>query len=206
MRDTVRQTISDSARAITAGGKHFIEIRRGDNAEWVRYPVDYLIGSKCSRLTRRGLPDSHMLVFPIQYSRLRSSWVNYWKLVDGPGSARTDIGRFHETPDAAVYQSTCAPCHTSQLSFTKGARTPADAVFREGGINCEMCHGPSRDHVERHKTPGGTAAGDRDTGPVNFRRLPSRQYVAVCAQCHAQSAVPRRAARRSRQLFRGRKH
>jgi predicted CXXCH cytochrome family protein len=183
-----RQIVSDHARAVTDGARHFIEIRRGDSGDWVRYPVDYLIGSKWQQAYATKLPDSRLLVFPIQYSRLRSAWVNYWQLVDAPGSPRTDISQFHRAPDAAVYQTTCAPCHTSQLSFAAGAVEPAAATFREGGVNCEMCHGPSRDHVERLEG-GITSASTAANAPISFRRLPAQQYVAVCAQCHAQSAV-----------------
>jgi predicted CXXCH cytochrome family protein len=174
--------------AVTDGTRHFIEIRRGDNGEWVRYPVDDVIGSKWQHPYATKLPDSRLLVFPIQYSRLQSAWVNYWQLVDTPGSPRTDISQFHRAPGEAVYQTTCAPCHTSQLSFAAGAVDPAAATFREGGVNCEMCHGPSRDHVERLKG-GATPASTTANSPISFRRLPAQRYVAVCAQCHAQSAV-----------------
>ena len=168
--------------------RHFIEIRRGDDDTWIRYPVDYVIGSKWQQAYATRLPDSRLLVFPIQYSRLRSAWVNYWEMVDAPGSPRTDISQFHRAPSDAVYQTTCAPCHTSQLSFAKGAIEPAAATFREGGINCEMCHGPSLDHVERLKKRR-QSAGRAAATPVSFRRLAADRYVAVCAQCHAQSAV-----------------
>lgn len=181
------QTVSAHARAVMDGPRHFIEIRRGDDDTWVRYPVDHVIGSKWQQAYATRLPDSRLLVFPIQYSRLRSAWVNYWEMVDAPGSPRADIAQFHRAPAGAIYQTSCAPCHTSQLSFSRGAAQPSAATFREGGINCEMCHGPSLDHVERLKS-GGKASANAAT-PVNFRRLPAERYVAVCAQCHAQSAV-----------------
>ena len=63
------QTCRISARAVSDGTRHFIEIRRGDNEEWVRYPVDYVIGSKWQQAYATRLPDSRLLVFPIQYSR-----------------------------------------------------------------------------------------------------------------------------------------
>lgn len=182
------QIVNGHARAVTDGARHFIEIRRGDNNRWIRYPVDYVIGSKWQQAYATKLPDSRLLVFPIQYSRLRSAWVNYWELVDAPGSPRTDISQFHRAPAGAVYQTTCAPCHTSQLSFAGGAVQPAAATFREPGINCEMCHGPSLDHVDRLKR-GLTSPSPAALTPISFRRLSAKRYVAVCAQCHAQSAV-----------------
>jgi predicted CXXCH cytochrome family protein len=179
--------VSGHARPVTTGARHFIDIRRADNGEWIRYPVDYVIGSKWQQAYATKLPDSRLLVFPIQYSRLRSAWVNYWEMVDAPGSPRTDISQFHRVPADAVYQTACAACHTSQLSIERG-QTPAPFSFREGGINCEMCHGPSFDHVERLKRGVGAASGV-SVSPISFRRLPAPRYVAVCAQCHAQSAV-----------------
>jgi predicted CXXCH cytochrome family protein len=181
------QPVSDLARAITDAGKPFVEIRRGEKGDWVRYPVDYVIGSKWQQAYATTLPDPRILVFPIQYSRVRSTWLNYWKIVDGPDSARTDISRFHEVPVNAIYQNTCAPCHTSQLKFQAGIESPGDASFREGGINCEMCHGPSSAHVEWMK--GSRTRRLADDTPLQFRRLTAEQSVAVCAQCHSQSAV-----------------
>jgi predicted CXXCH cytochrome family protein len=186
---TEGQVVENRARPVIKDGRHFIEIRRSSNdGEWIRYPVDYLIGSKWQQAYATRLPDSRILVFPIQYSRNRSSWINYWAAVDGPGSARTDIARFHEIPEGAIYQTACAPCHTSQLKFTEGIEHAASGVFRETGINCEMCHGPSQTHVERIKSGGLAARATHDT-PIRFGRLPAQQYVAVCGQCHAQSAV-----------------
>ena len=183
------QTVSGLARAVIDEGRHFIDIRRGESGDMVRYPVDYLIGSKWQQAYATKLPDSRLLVFPIQYSRLRSAWINYWKQVDAPGSPRTDIAQFHRAPEDAVYQTSCAPCHTSQLSFAGGTTRPSSATFREGGINCEMCHGPSLDHVERMKRGIKALAAATAPTPIRFKRLPADRYVAVCAQCHAQSAV-----------------
>jgi predicted CXXCH cytochrome family protein len=176
----------DGARPIVEGSKHFIEIRNGDTEAWTRYPIDYVIGSKWQQAYATRLSDARLLVFPIQYSRLRSAWVNYWGLVDAPGSPRTNISRFHDVPPDAIYQNSCAPCHTSQLSFPKQAADPSAATFREGGINCEMCHGPSQGHVDRLK---GKNSNARTDVPLRFSELPAARYVRVCAQCHAQSAV-----------------
>jgi len=51
-----------------------------------------------------------------------------------------------------------------------------------------MCHGPSLDHVEGIKR-GNTGGRSALSSPLSFKRLPAERYVAVCAQCHAQSAV-----------------
>ena len=178
-----RSEVSALARPLVHDGRHFIEIRESPIAQWIRYPIDYVIGSKWQQAYATSLPDSRILVFPIQYSRKRSAWVNYWGLVDGPGSERADLSRFPTIPNGAIYQTSCAPCHTSQLRFTEGMHQAASGTFREEGINCEMCHGPSRMHVERIRS------GESSNLPLRFSRMPAEQYVAVCAQCHAQSAI-----------------
>lgn len=180
--------VENRARPVMHGGRHFIEIRQGDTAQWTRYPVDYVIGSKWQQAYATRLPDSRILVLPIQYSRQKSSWLNYWGIVDGPASERADIARFHTIPNDAIYQTTCAPCHTSQLKFADGIEKAASGAFREGGINCEMCHGPSRAHIERARLDVKAPRATHDT-PIRFGRLPAQNFVAVCAQCHAQSAV-----------------
>jgi len=80
-------------------------------------------------------------------------------------------------------------CHTSQLRNTQGGDFEADHLeFREPGINCEMCHGPSGRHVSamRAGRPYEKQAADP---PVDFTKVSSREYLAVCGQCHRQSAV-----------------
>jgi predicted CXXCH cytochrome family protein len=174
-------------------GRHVVEIRKGSGHEWIRYPVDYTIGSKWQQAYATRLSDGRLLVFPIQYSRLQEAWVNYWEIVDARGSPRTAISQFHEIPADATYQTACAACHTSQLRLDTGVGSSAVPVFREAGINCEMCHGPSRPHVERMTRGNRTSTARADT-PVDFTRIAPEQSVAICAQCHAQSAVHEAAA------------
>jgi predicted CXXCH cytochrome family protein len=178
-------TVDEAARPLLIDGRHFIDVKNGDTAAWARYPVDFLIGSKWQQAYATRLPDDRILVFPIQYSQRRSAWLNYWKIVDGPGSLRADISRFHERPVEAIYQKTCAACHTSQLRFDVGGD---EATFREGGVNCEMCHGPSKAHVDA-KRAGSRVQREANEPPVAFSRLSAAESTAICAQCHSQSSI-----------------
>jgi hypothetical protein len=60
------------------------------------------------------------------------------------------------------------------------------ASFREGGINCEMCHGPSASHVTA-MSDGSAYHKDPAEAPVDFKRISATEYVAICSQCHMQS-------------------
>jgi predicted CXXCH cytochrome family protein len=169
-------------------GRHYFSTR-GEDGVFERYRVDYTIGSKWQQAYATQLPDGQIHVFPIQYNKVEGSWVNYWKIIDPPGTGRPDPDLFHTMSSRTNYQANCAPCHTSQLH----ARNPHSAdtrtlVFEEPGVNCEMCHGPSARHV------AAMAAGKPypklpSDPPVDFAKLDNRSFVAVCAQCHMQSAV-----------------
>jgi predicted CXXCH cytochrome family protein len=185
-----KPSVSGQAKAIIAGGRHFIELKDGLANRWTRYSVDYVIGSKWQQAYATRLPDARILVLPVQYSRVKSAWLNYWEAVDGPRSPRAEISRFHEIPENAVYENTCASCHTSQLKYQSGAPAGERVTFGEGGVNCEMCHGPSLDHVRAKKgDPGPARLGEAIELPIRFGRIPAAASVAICAQCHAQSAV-----------------
>lgn len=178
--------LGGAVRVSTENGKRFIDLRDKDSGKWTRYRVDALIGSKWQQAYGSLQPDGRLVVLPVQYSKVEGGWVNYWKVVDG-NSVRSDIAHFKGTPDGALYQRDCAPCHTSQLHYN--GESPVTAEFREGGIDCEMCHGPSQAHVDAARRGSfagpGTASGDQL--PVDFRKISAEQSVAICGQCHMQS-------------------
>ena len=112
---------------------------------------------------------------------MQKRWLNYWATIDPPASERADIAMFPRLSGATSYQRNCAVCHTSQLRLARlDDQTMQKAAFREPGINCEMCHGPSALHAA---SPG-----------ARRRRCDSRAWIMleatlVCGQCHRQSAL-----------------
>jgi predicted CXXCH cytochrome family protein len=176
------------ARMQLEGARHFIELRHSDG-RWVRYKVDYTIGSKWQQAYATKLPNGQIHVFPLQYNRLHRRWVNFWKIIDLEGSERADVRSFEKFAEATSYQANCAVCHTSQLQNKRGRQFEADNLeFRESGINCEMCHGPSAQHVAA-MTAGKPYAKQPLEPPVDFQKISPQDYVAICAQCHMQSAM-----------------
>ena len=77
--DLVLQTVLDGREGVMPEWGTALTNMGGANA------VDYVIGSKWQQAYATRLPDSRILVFPIQYSRLKSAWLNYWAGVDAPG-------------------------------------------------------------------------------------------------------------------------
>lgn len=176
------------ARMVLRGGRHYFDILQSDG-KWHSYAVDYTIGSKFEQAYATKLPNGEIHVFPIQYNLLHKQWVNFWKVIDGPGSERADPRTWERLDASTSYQAVCAVCHTSQLRNTKNEGFAVNNVeFKEPGINCEMCHGASGEHV-LEMSEEGYRPKDPLAAPVNFHKIDSRKSVAICAQCHMQSAI-----------------
>lgn len=79
----------------------------------------------------------------------------------------------------------CLQCHASRLDRVAGTENGFRAPpFLEGGIGCERCHGPGRDHVARMSSRTGGSGGI-----VNPARLAPARRDSVCAQCHLTGAA-----------------
>ncbi len=176
------------ARMLIRGGRHYFDILQSDG-KWHTYPVDYTIGSKFQQAYATKLPNGEIHVFPIQYNLQHKQWINFWKIIDGPGSERADPRSWERLDSATSYQAICAVCHTSQLRNVKGGGfAPNHLDFKEPGIDCEMCHGPSAQHAVDMAENQYYPKAPLDP-PVNFREVGNRNFVAICAQCHMQSAI-----------------
>ena len=179
---------SPFARMQIRDGKHYFDILESDG-QWHIYPVDYTIGSKWQQAYATKLPNGQIHVFPIQYSAREKQWLNFWKLIDSPGSMRADLQSWQKLDETTSYQAVCAVCHTSQLRNVKGGGfEPESLEFREPGIDCEMCHGPSARHVAAMNSGDEYKKTPLDP-PVEFEQISNRDFVAVCSQCHMQSAI-----------------
>ncbi|MCI0420585.1 MAG: hypothetical protein L0312_15400, partial [Acidobacteria bacterium] len=176
------------ARMLTEEGRHFFEMKQSDG-QWHRFPVDYTIGSKWQQAYATRLPNGRIHVFPIQYNSLEKRWINFWKVIDPPESERANLFAWEKLTAQTNYQLNCAVCHTSQLRNIKGLGfQPDNLEFREPGINCEMCHGPSSRHVSAMRQGKPYVKQPLDP-PVAFDKISSQNYVVICSQCHMQSAV-----------------
>jgi predicted CXXCH cytochrome family protein len=169
-------------------GQHCVAIKQSDG-QWHSYPVNYTIGSKWQQAYATHLADGEIKVLPIQYNVAAKQWVNFWKIIDDAGSARADLRGWETFDPSTTYQTNCAICHTSQLRDLKAGDPPSThREFREPGIGCEMCHGPSSRHIDAIE--GGDTYNKAPLDPpVDFAKINSRDFIAVCSQCHMQSAL-----------------
>jgi predicted CXXCH cytochrome family protein len=175
------------ARMKIKDGKHYFDIHESDG-QWHIYPVDYTVGSKWQQAYATKLPNGEIHVFPIQYNAREKQWLNFWKVIDSVGSERADLQSWQKFEPATSYLSVCAVCHSSQLRNANGGGGTEKLQFREPGIDCEMCHGPSARHVAAMNSGDDYSKTPLDP-PVEFAKISNREFVAICSQCHMQSAI-----------------
>jgi predicted CXXCH cytochrome family protein len=179
---------SPFARMVLHDGHYYFEIKQSAGG-WHRYSVDYTIGSKFQQAYATKLTNGEIHVFPIQYNLLQKRWINFWKVIDGPGTERSEPRNWEKLDNSTSYQLNCAVCHTSQLRNVKGGGFDSNNLeFKEPGIDCEMCHGPSTQHAVDMADNRFYSKAPMDP-PVNFGEIGQRDFVAICAQCHMQSAI-----------------
>jgi predicted CXXCH cytochrome family protein len=182
------------ARMTIRDGRHYFDIKQADGL-WHSYPVDYTIGSKWQQAYATKLPNGQIHVFPIQYNLSEKKWMNYWKVIDAPGSERANPLNWEKLDASTNYMINCAVCHTSQLRNTHGGGfDPDNLAFLEPGVDCEMCHGPSADHIAAMESGSYSEKRPLDP-PVEFDRISNRDFVAICGQCHMQSNLHADSAR-----------
>jgi predicted CXXCH cytochrome family protein len=176
------------ARMVQRAGRPYFELLQAQG-EWHAYRVDFTIGSKWQQAYATRLGNGEIHVLPLEFNRRTGKWLNYWESIDGPGSERDSVENFERLDDATRYETHCAVCHTSQFRIVgEGSPGSPQFAFREPGVDCEMCHGPSAAHVAAMQSGTG---GDRTPidPPVDFRALDNEDSVKICAQCHSQSAI-----------------
>jgi tetratricopeptide (TPR) repeat protein len=180
---------SPFARMVVRSRRHFFDIRQSDG-QWHSYPVDYTIGSKFQQAYATKLPNGEIHVFPVQYNCMYKRWVNFWQVIDSPGSERSDLRSWEKLDSSTSYQAICAVCHSSQLRNIKGGGfEPQNVEFQEPGINCEACHGPSAQHIAEVAQREFYLSTNPLDPPVNFHQVGTRDFVEICSQCHMQSAL-----------------
>lgn len=123
---------------------------------------------------------------PLAYDANRKIWFNY------PESAVRHFVEDVEEDEALpwrdamyTFNTGCYSCHISQLStnFDLNSETYS-TTWREAGINCETCHGPSGEHVRIFQN---LKEGEEpeEMGLIVTSTFTQEQNNDACAPCHA---------------------
>ncbi len=149
------------------------------------YDVVWALGGKNVFYFLTPLEKGKLQTIPLAYDVDKKVWYN------NPESA---VRHFPEgTPDEALpwkdrmytFNTSCYGCHVSQLTTNFNLTADSyETTWKEPGINCETCHGPSSEHVRIFKN---LKEGEEpeDIGLIVTKKFTPAQHNASCAPCHA---------------------
>ncbi|MBN2450599.1 MAG: tetratricopeptide repeat protein [Lentisphaeria bacterium] len=162
-------------------GPCMIEERDGQRTT---YPILHALGGKNVYYLLTPLERGRLQVLPLAYDVRREEWFD---------TTQSMIRHFSEQPDSAIgwrdplltFNTACYNCHVSQLDKNYDPETDTyHTTWREPGIACEACHGPSEEHNRVCRAaPEGTVPKDLRT--ILWGRFTTAQVNDACAPCHA---------------------
>ncbi|QZT39020.1 tetratricopeptide repeat protein [Halosquirtibacter xylanolyticus] len=85
-----------------------------------------------------------------------------------------------------TFNTTCHDCHVSQMTKNYDLNTDSyHLIWKEPGINCEACHGPSKDHIRLCREAEAKGEELEELGLISWRTFDHHQSDATCSACHA---------------------
>ena len=164
----------------------FSETKRSGVA--YEYPAVHAMGGKYIYYFLTPLSGGRLQVLPLAYDCKTDNWYN---------NPESGVRHFETMEDAPLdwmnylytFNTTCYNCHVSQLETNYNLEyNTYNTTWREPGINCETCHGPSYEHiVECVKAGEGNIPEDLKI--VKTGEYTPEQHNAACGSCHAKATV-----------------
>jgi len=160
-----------------------------DGTSEKEYPVVWALGGKNVSYYLTEFANGMLQTVPLAFDHNKNIWYN------NPESAVRHFTDESMPADEALpwkdrmytFNTSCYSCHVSQLetNFDEASDT-YHSTWKESGINCETCHGPSADHVRVAKEAAKKGKVLKDLKIVQTKTFTQEQHNASCAPCHAQ--------------------
>ncbi len=152
-----------------------------------QYYVVWALGGKNVFYFLTPLENGKLQTIPLAYDVNRKIWYN------NPASAVRHFPDNSLPHDEALpwkdrmynFNTSCYGCHVSQLETNFDLASDSyKTTWKEPGINCETCHGPSAEHVRLFRN---AKAGEKfdDIGLIVTKTFTPQQHNESCAPCHA---------------------
>ncbi len=152
-----------------------------------QYRIEHVLGGKNVFYFLALLDKGRLQTLPVAFDVRRKEWF------DTSASAMRHFPNVtnelvHWTEPPYTFNTACHSCHVSQLARNYDPVTETyHTTWKEPGINCETCHGPSAEHVRVC-----LAAGDRkpeDLKIIRTTTMTPAQRNDHCSVCHAKTMI-----------------
>ena len=187
---------------IGAGGGHILET--GPDGKGKKYRIEYALGGKNVFYFLTPMAKGRLQTLPVAYDVRKKEWfdtaLSGLRHIPGQQTGETPVG-WLEYP--YTFNTSCYGCHVSQLSPNYDLKTDSYAsTWKEPGINCETCHGPSEPHntAMRQLPKGEKPANDAALKLIRTKTFTPAQHNDACNSCHSK-AMPLTAGYRTPERF-----
>jgi tetratricopeptide (TPR) repeat protein len=158
-----------------------------------QYKIAYALGGKNVYYFLTPFPRGRLQTLPVAYDINKKVWFD-----TAASGVRHFPGAESDQPvswrdSGYTFNTGCYNCHVSQLSTNYDLKSDSyKTTWKEPGINCETCHGPSAEHNRVMKeTPRGQQP--KDIKIISVKKFTPEQHNATCSGCHAKMSPITRA-------------
>jgi len=180
------------------------EVVESGEGEEKHYRIAYALGGKNVFYFLTTMDRGHLQTLPVAYDVRKKEWfdtaLSGLRHIPGQQQGEEPVG-WREWP--YTFNTSCYGCHVSQLSGNYDPKTESYATtWKEPGINCETCHGPSEGHnTAMRQLPKGEKPGDStDLQLIRTKKFTPAQHNDACNSCHSK-ALPLTAGYRTPERF-----
>lgn len=171
-------------QAIAEDSLLFIEERKDGATK--KYEVLWALGGKNTYYFLTPWEGGRLQTLPLAYNVNTKQWYNNPESAIRHFPNRTEEDQALRWTDVQyTFNTSCYSCHVSQLrnNFDLTSNT-YQTHWKEVGINCETCHGPSGEHV-RVCTEAKEGTVPEDLKIIMTSKFTADQHNWSCAPCHA---------------------
>ena len=173
-------TIGSSSYSVDLAGQEMIEHSPAGRRS---YRMVHAMGGKNVFFFLTPLERGRLQVMPLSYDIRRQEWFDTTKSMVRHFSGDEDEAIDWHDP-LLTFNTACYNCHVSQLDKNYDPDTDSyHTTWREPGINCEACHGPSGEHNRVCRAvPRGTAP--KSMRLTSWKHFTTDQINNACTPCH----------------------
>ena len=174
--------------AVSLEGDSLVFTEKKPGGQTASYTAVHTMGGKYIYYFLTPMKGGRLQVLPLAYDCSTNSWYN---------NPESGVRHFETDDDEALdwknhlytFNTTCYNCHVSQLETNYDQESNTyNTSWREPGINCETCHGPSYEHIRVCLEAGEGNIPD-DLKIVLTGEFSPAQHNASCGSCHAKVNV-----------------
>jgi tetratricopeptide (TPR) repeat protein len=174
---------------IGSGAGYVLEV--GPDGKKSKYRIEYALGGKNVFYFLTSMERGRLQTLPVAYDVRKKEWfdtaLSGLRHFPGQQGGEAPVG-WQEWP--YTFNTSCYGCHVSQLSNNYDLKTDSyTTTWKEPGINCESCHGPSEAHNEAmRKFPKGEKLPDTtDFRIIRTKKFTPANHNDACNSCHSKA-------------------